>query len=141
MLWQPEVIAENPGHPYNYQYGAGTFTDLVFTGAGAWSPNLQIIPYQVEYLHDNMGVLVDSVFEKWKEHDCSRLAKELDTMNNDHTAIFLLAACTTYYTFIQPIPVLLIRCQPHKPVPGNHPRRSARLPTELPIHSVHNSAQ
>ena len=87
-LWQPEIIAENTGPPYNYQYGAGIFTNLVFTAGGAWSPNLSIIPYQVEFMYDTMGEIVDSVFQKWKEHDCCRLIKDLDPNYYDYTGIF-----------------------------------------------------
>jgi len=78
VLWLPEVLYENSGPPYNYQYGAGIFTDLLFTGAGGLSPNLSILPYQVEYIYDSMGVVVDSVTAKWKEHDCSGIVKTLD---------------------------------------------------------------
>ncbi len=78
VMWQPEVLAENPGPPYYYEYGAGIFTSLVFTASGAWSPNLNISPYQVEFIYDTTGAIIDSVVLKWKEHDCSRLAKNLD---------------------------------------------------------------
>jgi S-formylglutathione hydrolase FrmB len=101
VMWQAEVNSENPGPPYNYQYGAGFFTDLLFTGAGAFSPNLNILPYQVEFVYDTMGVLVDSVVEKWKEHDCSRLVKDIDTISYKHPGLFF--ACGIY-DFLYPHP-------------------------------------
>jgi S-formylglutathione hydrolase FrmB len=88
-LWRPEVLAENPGPPYSYQYGAGLFTSLIFTGAGAWSPNLNNTPYPVDFMYDSLGNVVDSVFLKWKEHDWCRLVKEMDPAFYDHTGIFM----------------------------------------------------
>jgi hypothetical protein len=93
-LWQPEVLAENTGPPYNYVYGTGVFTNLTYTGAGAWSPNLQMLPYQVDFPYDSLGYIVDSVFTKWKEHDCSRLAKNLDPGYYDYLSLFF--TCGVY---------------------------------------------
>jgi S-formylglutathione hydrolase FrmB len=87
--WRPEVMAENPGPPYSYQYEAGIFTSLIYTGAGAWSPNISNIPYPVDFMYDSMGEIVDSVFNKWKEHDCCRLIKEMDPAYYNLTGIFL----------------------------------------------------
>nr|NQU91266.1 hypothetical protein [Bacteroidota bacterium] len=98
VLWQPEVTSENPGPPYNYQYGAGIFTNLLFTGAGGFSPNLSIPPYQVEFVYDTLGVKVDSVFEKWKEHDCSRLVKYLEP-NSHHPALFFACGINDFLYF------------------------------------------
>jgi hypothetical protein len=39
-------------------------------------------------MYDTMGVVVDSVFRKWKEHDCCRLIKDLDPNYYDYTGIF-----------------------------------------------------
>ncbi len=88
VLWLPEVILENPGPPHHYQYTAGVFTGLLFTGAGGFSPNLNILPYQVEFPYDTMGIIVDSVKKKWKEYDCSRLVKGLDTVPY-HPGLFI----------------------------------------------------
>lgn len=99
VMWQPEVTSENPGPPYNYQYGAGIFTNLLFTGAGAFSPNLNILPYQVEFVYDTMGVPVDSVIEKWKEHDCSRLVKDIDTISYNHPGLFFACGINDFLYF------------------------------------------
>jgi len=101
ILWQPEVMIENSGPPYHYQYGAGIFTDLIFTGAGGLSPNLSILPYQVEFLYDTMGGIVDSVFHKWKEHDCSRLAKDLEP-GSYHPALFFACGINDFLYFHPP---------------------------------------
>jgi S-formylglutathione hydrolase FrmB len=99
VLWQPEVISENPGPPYNYQYGAGIFTNLLFTAAGAFSPNLNILPYQVEFIYDTMGVQVDSIVEKWKEYDCSRLVKDMDTISYNHPGLFFTCGINDFLYF------------------------------------------
>jgi S-formylglutathione hydrolase FrmB len=99
VLWRPEVLTENSGPPYNYQYGAGIFTSLIFTAAGAWSPNLLATPYQVEFPYDSLGNIVDSVFMKWKTHDCSRLAKELDSIYYDDLSIFFTCGLYDYLLF------------------------------------------
>jgi len=78
QLWRPEVLGENTGPPYQYVYGAGVFTILMFTGAGGFSPNLSLLPYQVEFPYDQDGYFVDSVMQKWKMHCCCRLAKDID---------------------------------------------------------------
>ena len=98
VLWQPEILAENPGTPYHFTYGAGIFTNLVFTGAGGFSPNLSILPYQVEFPYDTMGIIVDSVFQKWKQHDCSRLAKDLEP-NSYHPGLFIACGVNDFLYF------------------------------------------
>ena len=92
-LWIPGLIAENSGPPYNFTYPAGTFTNLSFMVAGAFSPNLNILPNQVEFLYDENCDIVDSVFMKWKEFDCSRLVKNLDIVTYDNPGLFF--ACGT----------------------------------------------
>jgi S-formylglutathione hydrolase FrmB len=93
VLWQPQVMAENTGPPYNFTYPTGMFTSLCFTVAAAFSPNLNILPYQVEFPYDTNCELVDSVISKWREHDCSHLAKNLDSLDYDNPGIFF--ACGT----------------------------------------------
>ena len=98
VLWLPEVTLENPGPPHHYQFGAGIFTDLLFTGSGGLSPNLGILPYQIELPYDTMGILVDSVLQKWKLHDCSRLAKGLDP-GSYHPALFFACGINDFLYF------------------------------------------
>lgn len=98
VMWLPEVLAENPGTPYYYQYGTGIFTSLVFTASGAWSPNLNILPYPVDFIYDTAGAIIDSVFQKWKNHDCSRLAKNLDPAS-DYPGLFLACGVNDFLYF------------------------------------------
>jgi len=98
-MWLPEILLENAGPPYYYQYGAGIFTDLIFTGSGGFSPNLNLFPYQVEFLYDSLGEMVDSVMLKWKEHDCSRLVKTLDTISDDHPSLFFACGINDFLYF------------------------------------------
>lgn len=87
-LWHDEVLFENIGPPYHYQFEAGIFTSLSFTGSGAFSPNLSISPYQIEFIYDTLGLPVDSVMKKWKAYDCSRLVKDLDISSGNYPGIF-----------------------------------------------------
>lgn len=99
VLWLPHVLSENTGPPYDYQYDAGIFTKLLFTGAGGFSPNLEILPWQVEFLYDTAGVMVDSVITKWKAHDCSNLAKQIDTVTYNHPALFIACGINDFLYF------------------------------------------
>jgi len=74
----PQVLSENGGTPpYRYSPDAGTFTNLGFSMAGAFSPNLTQTPYPVDFPLDSNGVLIDSVFAKWLFHNPAALAKQL----------------------------------------------------------------
>jgi hypothetical protein len=99
-LWQPLLMTENTGPPYHFQYnGGGMFTNLTFGGAGAFSPNLNILPYQVEFPYDTNCNLVDSVVSKWKEHDCARLVKSLDTFAFQNPGIFFTCGTNDWAYF------------------------------------------
>jgi S-formylglutathione hydrolase FrmB len=99
VLWLTEVLSENEGPPYYYDYEAGVFTMFTFTAAGAFTPNLDLFPYQVELPFDTMGQMVDSVFNKWKEHDCSRLVKSLDTVPFNHPGLFFACGINDFLYF------------------------------------------
>lgn len=76
--WFPNILAENGGAPpYSYTPGAGTFSILTFTAAGAFSPNLNNPPYFVDFPLDTSGNLIDSIFAKWVLHNPSDLAAEV----------------------------------------------------------------
>ena len=77
-LWIPHILAENGGSPpYNYSPLAGIFSVLSFTAAGGFSPNLDNLPYLVDFPLDANGELIDSIFALWREHNPADLASSL----------------------------------------------------------------
>lgn len=77
-LWISPVLIENGGAPIPiYNPTAGPFTYLLYTATGAFSPNLNNTPYPVDFLIDNMGVIIDSVFNRWLLHDPARLVANI----------------------------------------------------------------
>jgi hypothetical protein len=86
-IWIPDILQENGGAPpYNYDYGAGIYTDFMFTASGAFSPNLSNAPTYVDLLLDENGVMIDSVFAKWKQFDNCCLVKQVSAA--DELGIF-----------------------------------------------------
>jgi S-formylglutathione hydrolase FrmB len=82
-IWHPLILQENGGvPPYNYTWGAGTYTNFVFSGAGAWSPNMNNPPTYVDYMLGPDGNVVDSTFAKWKLHDNCCLVKQISLSDN-----------------------------------------------------------
>jgi len=82
-IWHPLILQENGGTPpYNYSWGAGTYTNFFFTGAGAWSPNLNDTITFVDFPLDTSGDVIDSIFMKWKQHDNSCLIKQISPVHN-----------------------------------------------------------
>ena len=63
----PEVLSECPETepPYTYDWENGPYTDLYFVGAGGFSPNLSV-PDSVDFLLDENGVMIDSVYALWE---------------------------------------------------------------------------
>ncbi|MCP4580141.1 MAG: T9SS type A sorting domain-containing protein [candidate division Zixibacteria bacterium] len=77
-LWLPHIRVENGGSPpFNYSPFAGTFTLLTFTAAGAFSPNLDNPPFFVDFPLDTNGNMIDSVVNRWFEHNPANLASSL----------------------------------------------------------------
>ena len=78
-LWISPILAENGGDPVQvYNPDAGPFSNLFYTAAGAFSPNLNNTPYQVDIPLDSMGVFIDSIYNRWLEHDPARLATNIN---------------------------------------------------------------
>jgi len=76
--WIDYILQENgSAAPYNYVYGIGNTTNIAFTLAGAFSPNLNNSPYQVDFPLDSMGVLVDTVMARWRPQNPPALAAQI----------------------------------------------------------------
>lgn len=76
-LYIPGILSENGGAPVSsFNPKAGPMSTGIFTMAGALSPNLNNPPYFVDFPLDNMGNLIDSVWNRWLVHDCSALARK-----------------------------------------------------------------
>jgi len=75
----PLIYQEAGGQPpYSYDPNNGTFTDLFFLVAGAWSPDLSNPPFYVEFPLDANGAVIDSVYYgKWMPNGPQRLARRL----------------------------------------------------------------
>lgn len=76
--WIDYILQENGSvAPYNYVYGSGNSTNIAFTLAGAFSPNLDNSPYQVDFPLDSMGVVVDTVMARWRPQNPPTLAAQI----------------------------------------------------------------
>lgn len=74
-LWLDYLLYESgSGPPYTYDYGNGPFSNMIFTCAGAFSPNLNNQPYQVDFPIDPNGEIVDTVMTRWQQHNLPALA-------------------------------------------------------------------
>lgn len=82
--WTPLVLAENgDSPPYDYTPSAGFFTLVLFTGAGAFSPNLENPPFFVDFPLDSDGNLIESVFAEWRPHSPVELAAAFSSDGED----------------------------------------------------------
>jgi hypothetical protein len=79
----PYVLAESgSGPPYTYSPNNGVFSSLGFTMAGAFSPNLSLPPYYVDFILDSNGNIIDSIYNKWKLHSPERLSMNITPATN-----------------------------------------------------------
>jgi S-formylglutathione hydrolase FrmB len=76
----PFIEFENGGTPpYDFEPDQGKFfTYAMFTFAGAFSPNMDNLPYYVDLPLDENAEVVDSVFEKFLLHNPANIASEYD---------------------------------------------------------------
>jgi len=74
--WRSTCYEENGSYNLTYA-GSGFNTQVLFTCAGAWSPNLDVDPYYIEIPFDTLGIWVDTVLTKWYQYDMSRRVKDL----------------------------------------------------------------
>ncbi|MCX6227414.1 MAG: alpha/beta hydrolase-fold protein [Bacteroidia bacterium] len=72
----PELITEDGGTaPFHWSPGSGkSLTNLTFTMAGAFSPNLSK-PYQVDFPLDSLAKPIPEVWERWKAENICEIAK------------------------------------------------------------------
>lgn len=76
--WVDYILLESGSSPpYTYNYNNGTITNMAFTCAGAFSPNLNNSPYQVDFPLDSAGNVVDTVIARWQQHNLSTLAAQI----------------------------------------------------------------
>ncbi len=67
------ALQENGGNgPYNPVIG--TWSQILYSTSAAFSPNLQSLPYQVDLPVDDSGQVIQTVFDRWREHDPVSLA-------------------------------------------------------------------
>lgn len=80
-------ILQESGSFSNYKPENGLMSQVYFSMAGAFSPNLQNPPYNVDFLlNDKDGTIIDSTLAKWMLHDPSYLARQLSP--DDAPAIY-----------------------------------------------------
>lgn len=87
--WKNYVFLENGS--YHLNYNAGSYTNLLFTGCGGFSPNMDLPPYYIELPIDTLGNWVDSVLAKWELFNVSRKVKNLP----DHNELSWFLGCGT----------------------------------------------
>ncbi len=76
--WVDYILSENGASPpYTYIYNNGIFTNMTFTCAGAFSPNLNNSPYQVDFPLDANGDILDTVISRWQLHNPPALAAQI----------------------------------------------------------------
>ena len=77
-LFIPEAIMECPESepPYTYDWGNGSYTNALFLYAGGCSPNLNA-PDSVDFLLDENGAIIDSVWVLWELFNPVHIIKEI----------------------------------------------------------------
>ena len=73
-----EVLEECPESepPYTYDWGNGSYTDALILSAGGYSPNLNA-PDSVDFILDENGMIIDSVYALWELFNPAHLVKEM----------------------------------------------------------------
>lgn len=73
------VLAELEGPPYVYDPTAGFSNGVLFSMAGAFSPNLTNPPYYVDLPLDEWGEIIPEVMDIWMEYDVAVLLQGITT--------------------------------------------------------------
>ncbi len=72
------MLAEyESGPPYTFHPDSGTFSLLLFTQSGAYSPNMGNPPWFVDLPLDEWGNILPSVMDRWIHHNPAHLASLL----------------------------------------------------------------
>jgi enterochelin esterase-like enzyme len=81
-IFIPDLEQEDGGTaPYHWSPGPGkSLTNLTFTMAGAFSPNLDA-PYQVDFPLDSMARIVPEVMERWRKENVCDIARNFHPVN------------------------------------------------------------
>lgn len=102
--WKSSCYEENGSYNLSYT-GSGFVTQVLFTCAGAWSPNLDNELYYIDIPFDTNGNWVDIIVNKWKQYDMSSRVKDLP--KEDELSWFLvcgrqdeLCSYPTFLTFM-----------------------------------------
>jgi len=75
---RPLMLAEyESGPPYAFHPDSGTFSLLLFTQAGAYSPNMENLPWFVDLPLDESGDLIAPVMDRWIHNNPAHLALQL----------------------------------------------------------------
>jgi len=82
-IFIPDLIAEDGGSaPFNWSPGPGkSLTNLTFSMAGAFSPNLNNL-YQVDFPLDSLAQPVPEVMERWKKENVCEIARRFHPADN-----------------------------------------------------------
>lgn len=77
-MFVPEVLEECPESepPYTYDWGNGSYTNALIVSAGGYSPNLNA-PDSVDFVLDENGMVIDSVYALWELFNPAHLVKEM----------------------------------------------------------------
>lgn len=75
---RPLMLAEyESGPPYTFHPDSGTFSLLLFTQSGAYSPNMENPPWFVNLPLDEWGEIIPSVMDRWQLNNPAHLASQL----------------------------------------------------------------
>jgi hypothetical protein len=83
------ILDELLGPPYVYNPAAGFYNGVLFSMAGAFSPNLENPPYYVDIPLDEKGKCIPEIWELWMEHNLPHYMRALPTSLGSEPAIYM----------------------------------------------------
>jgi hypothetical protein len=83
------ILDELIGPPYYYYPSAGFFNGVLFSMAGAFSPNLENPPYYVDIPLDERACIIPEIWESWMDHNLPRYMREVAGLQEETPAIYL----------------------------------------------------
>ena len=96
------VLGELTGPPYIYNPSAGFANAVLFSMAGAFSPNLSNPPYYVDLPIDEYANYIPEVWELWMEHNLPQLMQELASSSGGNSVNIYFDAGTLDQFYILP---------------------------------------